>query len=63
MASTIVERGNTSFDQNRLEDYNLYANGVSLVIHPVNPFIPTTHANFRYIEVVDNKKSDFLYKF
>jgi len=30
----------------------LYANGVSLVIHPVNPFCPTTHANFRYIEIL-----------
>jgi coproporphyrinogen III oxidase len=24
------------------------AMGVSLVIHPLNPFVPTTHANFRY---------------
>ena len=26
------------------------AAGVSLVLHPRNPFVPTTHANFRYIE-------------
>ncbi|MCA9513400.1 MAG: oxygen-dependent coproporphyrinogen oxidase [Myxococcales bacterium] len=27
-----------------------FATGVSLVIHPRNPHVPTTHANFRYIE-------------
>ena len=27
-----------------------YATGVSLVLHPRNPHVPTTHANFRYIE-------------
>ncbi len=27
-----------------------YATGVSLVLHPTNPFVPTVHANFRYIE-------------
>lgn len=33
------------FDQ--IHKYSLYANGVSLVIHPINPFCPTVHANFR----------------
>ena len=28
-----------------------YATGVSLVIHPYSPMIPTVHANFRYLEV------------
>ena len=28
-----------------------YAVGVSCVIHPVNPFIPTIHFNYRYFEV------------
>lgn len=27
-----------------------FATGVSLVLHPLNPNVPTTHANFRYIE-------------
>ena len=27
------------------------ATGISLVIHPKNPFIPTTHANYRYFEI------------
>jgi len=30
-----------------------YATGVSLVIHPFSPMIPTVHANFRYLEVAD----------
>lgn len=28
-----------------------FACGISLVIHPCNPFAPTTHANYRYFEV------------
>jgi len=27
-----------------------FATGISLVLHPLNPHIPTTHANYRYIE-------------
>ena len=32
---------------------NFFACGLSLVIHPQNPFIPTTHANWRYFEMYD----------
>ncbi len=37
-----------------------FATGISLVIHPLNPMVPTTHANFRYFELYDdrNKKTD-----
>lgn len=28
-----------------------YATGVSLVIHPVNPLVPTVHLNYRYFEM------------
>ncbi len=31
-----------------------HATGVSLVLHPDNPFIPTTHANFRYFTTLDD---------
>lgn len=31
-----------------------FATGVSLVIHPRSPMIPTTHANWRYLEVGDH---------
>lgn len=32
-------------------DSSFLAAGISLVIHPVNPFVPTVHANFRYFEL------------
>ena len=28
---------------------DFFATGVSLVLHPKNPFVPTTHANFRFL--------------
>jgi len=30
-----------------------FACGLSLVLHPMNPFVPTVHANWRYFEVYD----------
>jgi coproporphyrinogen III oxidase len=36
-----------------VDDAQFMACGVSLVIHPVNPFVPTVHANFRYFELYD----------
>lgn len=32
------------------EGRDFFATGVSLVLHPDNPYIPTVHANFRYLE-------------
>lgn len=31
-----------------------WAGGLSLVIHPLSPMIPTVHANFRYFELYDD---------
>ena len=31
-----------------------FATGVSLVIHPLSPFVPTVHANFRYFALGDD---------
>src|SRR5262245_53698888 len=34
---------------------NFTACGVSLVLHPRNPFVPTVHANFRYLTKGDKE--------
>ncbi len=39
--------------QLKIEGQQWFACGLSLVIHPVNPYVPTTHANWRYFEVYD----------
>jgi coproporphyrinogen III oxidase len=33
-------------------DYDFFVAGVSMVIHPLNPFCPTMHANYRYFELL-----------
>ncbi|RQO30598.1 oxygen-dependent coproporphyrinogen oxidase [Taibaiella sp. KBW10] len=39
--------------QLQIEGHSWFACGLSLVIHPKNPFVPTTHANWRYFELYD----------
>jgi coproporphyrinogen III oxidase len=39
--------------QLKLDGARWFACGLSLVIHPSNPYIPTTHANWRYFELYD----------
>ncbi|MEO7530569.1 MAG: coproporphyrinogen III oxidase, partial [Sediminibacterium sp.] len=34
-----------------IEGHKWFACGLSLVLHPVNPFVPTVHANWRYFEL------------
>lgn len=36
-------------------DVQFFACGLSLVIHPKNPMVPTVHANWRYFEMYDQK--------
>lgn len=38
-----------------VEGKQFYACGLSLVIHPLNPYVPTVHANWRYFELYDGK--------
>lgn len=35
-------------------DLPFFACGISSVIHPRNPMVPTVHFNYRYFEVVDD---------
>lgn len=36
-----------------LENGEFFASGVSIVIHPMSPMVPTTHMNVRYFEMSD----------
>lgn len=36
-----------------VEQGDFYACGLSLVLHPTNPMVPTVHANWRYFEMYD----------
>ncbi|WP_452602825.1 oxygen-dependent coproporphyrinogen oxidase [Pontimicrobium sp. MEBiC06410] len=38
-----------------VEDANFFACGLSLVIHPKSPMVPTVHANWRYFEMYNQK--------
>lgn len=40
-----------SRDRPHLADRGFRATGVSMVLHPLNPYAPSFHANFRYFEI------------
>lgn len=42
-------------DYFKVKDVNFFACGLSLVLHPKNPFTPTVHANWRYFEMYDKE--------
>jgi len=39
----------------KLDGDRWFAGGLSLVLHPLNPYVPTTHANWRYFELYDEQ--------
>src|SRR5262245_4709003 len=41
--------------QLKIEGSKWFACGLSLVIHPKNPYVPTVHANWRYFELYDEQ--------
>jgi coproporphyrinogen III oxidase len=46
-----------------VSESKFFACGLSLVIHPINPYVPTVHANWRYFELYDqagNKKDSWF---
>lgn len=38
-----------------VKDADFFACGLSLVLHPKNPFVPTVHANWRYFEMYNSQ--------
>lgn len=38
-----------------VKNCDFFACGLSLVLHPKNPFVPTVHANWRYFEMYDTE--------
>jgi len=49
------EVSDTMRKQLKLEGDKWFACGLSLVIHPLNPYVPTVHANWRYFELYDEE--------
>jgi coproporphyrinogen III oxidase len=45
--------------QLKIEGAKWFACGLSLVLHPLNPYVPTVHANWRYFELY-NEKSETI---
>lgn len=45
----------TMRSQLKMEGNKWFACGLSLVLHPLNPFVPTVHANWRYFELYDEQ--------
>lgn len=41
--------------QFKVNEGDFFACGLSIVIHPKNPFVPTIHANWRYFEMYNSK--------
>ncbi len=39
----------------KVSECDFFACGLSLVLHPKNPFVPTVHANWRYFEMYDKE--------
>lgn len=42
-------------DAFKVPESDFFACGLSLVIHPLNPYVPTVHANWRYFELYDKQ--------
>jgi len=45
----------TMQSQLKIDGASWFACGLSIVLHPLNPFVPTVHANWRYFELYDDK--------
>jgi coproporphyrinogen III oxidase len=48
MFQSLVKKVNDSIED--IDHARFFATGISVVIHPKNPYVPTVHANYRYFE-------------
>lgn len=58
--NTSVVFGNVSEEMKRhlkIDGYKWFACGLSLVLHPNNPFVPTIHCNYRMFELYDENEN------
>ena len=55
MFAGMLAKQGVTLDESAPADF--FATGVSLVMHPQNPHVPTTHANYRYFELKNGDKS------
>ncbi len=35
-----------------------FAGGISIIVHPRNPNVPSAHANYRYFEITESEETD-----
>ena len=52
-AAMIKQMSSRNMDVDLNKEYKFFVAGVSMVVHPINPFCPTFHANYRYFELLD----------
>ncbi|ORY34981.1 Coproporphyrinogen III oxidase [Naematelia encephala] len=52
-AQAQMRADHSSLPINRTEPLPYFATGLSIVIHPRNPHVPTVHLNYRYFEIAD----------
>ena len=57
-----ADHASLPFDPASTESRPFFAAGISLVIHPRNPYAPTVHANYRYFEISDPASSSGEFK-
>jgi len=47
--------GDTMRKQLKIDGAKWFACGLSIIIHPLNPYVPTIHSNWRYFELYDEE--------
>jgi len=49
--------------EDEINEHDMFACGLSLVIHPINPHVPTTHCNYRILVITHRERSKFTFYF